>query len=217
MPIDERAIRASILKTTINGCKFIPTPPGTEDEAERCALRFSKARKIPLITSIAQGGIEITRTLGEEMRSIYPEIDNLQVGQFYVFPLPPSMHGRVRAAASARNKTGKVRYACSRDVDQIRVTRLPMTAEEVETCGKIPEVQRKNRWSRLNELDSAPLLIFEVSHFTDERALRVAAYQKGRTMGWKIRCRLQDNGTMAVYRTDPGAPHAPPNAQQAAE
>lgn len=204
MTVDVRAIRAAIVQTTIGGNNIIRTPPGTEDEAERVALEFSKSKKIPIIVSVIKGGIEFTRVAGIEKPSVYPEIDALLVGQYHVFPFPPSMHGRVRAAASARNKTGSVRYACSRDGDQIRVTRLPLTPEENALCGKIPEVERLNRWARLSELATKPLVIFEVEP-KDHQRLRVAASQKAKTMGWMIRCRLQDNGTMAVYRTDPGA------------
>lgn len=204
MTVDVRAIRAAIVQTTIGGNNVIRTPPGTEDEAERVALEFSKSKKIPIIVSVIQGGIEFTRVEGVEKPSVYPEIDALLVGQYHTFPFPPSMHGRVRAAASARNKTGTVRFACSRDGDQIRVTRLPLTPEETALCSKIPEVERLHRWGRLADLDTKPLVIFEIEP-KDHHKLRLAASQKAKTMGWTVRCRLQDNGTMAVYRTDAGS------------
>lgn len=44
-----------------------------------------------------------------------------------------------------------------------------------------------------------------------ERAnLRVAASQKAKIMGWTLRCRLQDDGSMLVYRTDAQAPGMAP-------
>ena len=208
MSIDKIAIRRAIIQTTIGSEAFISTPPGTEDEAESCALEFSKAKKIPLIISIVQGGLEITRTMGSTKPSIYPEMDGLKVGEHHVFPFPPAMHSRVRVAASFRNQSGVVRFSCTRDGEQIRVTRLPMNDEEAKGIAPIKIPGRASRW-QLDRLATEPQLKFEVNR-AEQHKLRLAVSNKARITNWIIRCQVQSDGTMLVYRADPGAPRPAP-------
>lgn len=212
MKIDEIEIRRQILKTTIGSAVIIQTPRGTESAAEACALAFGRAKKIPMIVSIGVGEIVVRRTLTDEKPSIYPEIDALEVGESHLFPFPPPMHQRVRNAASSRNQDGKVRYACTREGDQIRVTRLPITDAEMQKCGPI-EISGSTkdggryRLGRLHQPGAR--LSFDIPR-SEHMSLRNLVSRYAIRHNLKVRCRVQDDGSMLVYRIDDQAPQAQP-------
>lgn len=68
----------------------------------------------------------------------------------------------------------------------------------------LPRPPRANKRWDLDGLAKGERLIFTVSP-AEHHKLRLAASQKGKVTGWTIRCRIQDDGTMVVYRTDAGA------------
>lgn len=206
MTINELEIRRRIVRLTIGQSATIDTAPDTHAAVERCALAFGKAKKIPLVVRSVKDGLVVTRVEPSEKVSLYPEIDRLEVGQSHVFPLPPGMHQRVRMAATSRNRTGKMRLTCAREGDQIRVTRLPVTEDEAQTCGPIQAPATRSKYA-LERLSTEPMLTFHLNP-SDHQRLRMAATAKGKQTGWKIRCRLQDDGSMLVYRVDPGSPRA---------
>lgn len=205
MSVNHLEIRRSIVRLAIGQSVTISTTPETHAAAERLALSFGKAKKIPLAVQGVKGGLVITRTEPVEAVSLYPEIDRLEVGESHVFPYPPAFHTRVRVAASFRNRKGKVRLACTREGDQIRVTRLPMTAEETATSGPIKAQGRQSKY-RLEQLDQVRELLFPDCDAYHQQRIRQAASMKAKQRGWTVRCRLQDDGSMLVYRTDAGAP-----------
>jgi len=59
---------------------------------------------------------------------------------------------------------------------------------------------RTKRWD-LDGLASNASLTFNIPP-AEHHKLRLAASHKAKVMGWTIRCRLQDNGAMLVYRVE---------------
>lgn len=207
-------IRRAVMRLTLNSPTAVDTPGMPPADAQAEAKRFAKARKIPVDVKTTDTGIILTRVDAEQRASIYPEIDALQIGASHFFDLPAPMHQRIRLAASNRSRTGKMRLSCARDGDGIRVTRLPMTEAEHQACASIDAVTRASRWG-LEQLEHMPDMRFDITR-QDHARLRLAANRKATQTGWTIRCRLQDDGAMLVYRTDAGAPRqAAPQAMAA--
>lgn len=195
-------IRRAIMRLTFGQSAVIPTAIVPDHEAERLALDFCKAKKITIGVQHCKDGLIVTRLEPGEKISIYPELDALQVGQTHAFPFPPAMHQRVRVAATARNRIGKVRLACQRVGDQIHVTRLPITPEEISTCGPITAPDRASKYG-LERLARVHELVFDFPDYIAQRRLRMAVSNKARQEGWTVRCRVSDDGkSIRVFRTD---------------
>lgn len=211
--IDEKMkIRREVLRLTLRKPTSIEVSDISPQAAHDEAKRFAKARKIPIDVKMTEAGITVTRIDTEQRASLYPEIDALKVGASHFFDLPPPMHQRIRLAASNRSRSGNMLLSCMREGDGIRVTRLPMNDAERLVCTNIDAVTRSTRWG-LEKLEHQPEMRVTLAR-QDHQKLRLAANRMATKTGWKIRCRLQDDGAMLVYRTDAGAPSA---AKQAAE
>lgn len=202
-------IRRQVLRMAVGASLTIETGDLTPAEAEAVALRFARSRGLRIRTAVTQDGLSITRVadnkLGQSSR--YPEIDTLEIGASHLFPYPPQAHQAVRQQASIRNRTGDVRLVCNSEPGGIRVTRLPI-GDEAQTCGPvvIPTPPRATKYG-IERLAEVPELRLSLPP-ADHQRLRLAASQKAKAMGWTVRCRLQDDGTILVYRTDPGRPTA---------
>lgn len=205
---DELATRVAILALTeVGKSQTLVYDGGLPDDAAAYAKQFAKRRRIYVTVVQTNNGITVTRIGAPEARKpVYPEIDALAVGGSHLFALPAAMHQRIRQAASFRNKAGDVRLSCTTEAGGIRVTRLPMGAEEQAACGPITAPVRASRWG-LERLATEPELRITLTP-ADQNKLRLAATAKSKATGWTIRCRLQDDGAMLVYRTDAGAPQA---------
>lgn len=204
--------------------KIKSTPPGatasaaighlSNDEAKACAEKFARAKKLPIDSiTVEDGNLTFRRLTADEYDpKPYLRLDELQIGESRLFELPPALHQRVRMAASVRNRKGHVLLCCAREGDFIRVTRQPLTEAEIIEHGfaKTPERASKYGLERLADVREIRLQIGRNEYDT----LRNVAHRKANRTGWTIRCRIQDDGSMLVYRTDPGAPQA--GAQAAA-
>ena len=205
-------IRSKILGIAV-GAKQTISAAGTESgELEAIAKQFCRSRGLTCLFRITAAGLEIERIEKPQRGSLSPEIDALEVGQSKLFELPPTMHQKIRMACGYRSASGKVRLSCNREGDFMRVTRLPMTESEAEACGPITAPPKVTKYD-LERLGSVRELVFNIAR-PDQQKLRLAVHRQQTKTGWTIRCRLQDDGTMLVYRTDSGAPQA---AKQAAE
>ena len=199
-------IRRAIMRLQLNVPTVINLAECAPAAAETEATRFARARRIPLTTKITDAGLVLTRVEAVARVNLYPEIDALKLGEFHYFDLPERMHQRVRLAASQRSRLGQVRLSCSKDGDGIRVTRLPLTDADAQACGNIETVERQSKWG-LEQLANVQELRFLIER-REHSKLRLAAARKALLTGWTIRCRIQDDGSMLVYRTDAGAPGA---------
>lgn len=204
----EIEIRRKIKAMEIGDKITLPVPQGMAQLIPRQIMRCARGWVLPVSLDEAPGSITVTRLAEWPKVLRYPELDALEVGGSHLYQLPPQMHQRVRQAASFINKGGKVRLACTVEGDHIRVTRLPMTDAEAQACPPIKLPERATRWG-LDRLATEPSLVFEIEP-RDHHKLRLACTSKAKATGWTIRCRIQDDGTMKVYRTDAGAPAAAP-------
>lgn len=177
---------------------------GDLSHLEFVAKEFSKARRIPVLIERTELGIRVTKTLPTERSTAkhnYPQIGDLAPGESVLIDAPPEHHQRVRLAASQRGaRTGMV-FKCTRIGDAIRVTRM----DGVDAQDS-PTTTRPTKWD-LDRLSTQSSVSFSVAP-PEQHKLRLAATYKAKQTGWTIRCRLQDDGTMLVYRTDEGAPKA---------
>lgn len=184
-------------------------PADVRAEAEA----FARSRKLPCEFATTASGVSVTRVIKAPRGSTYPDLDKLAVGQSHLFELPPAMHQRVRAQAANRSRAGAVRLACLREGDAIRVTRLPIGDAEAKACGPIVARARATIYD-LERLSTGQKLTFNVPR-AEQSKLRVAVHRQTVKTGWTIRCRLQDDGSMLVYRTDvPAAATAPAQAAE---
>jgi len=196
----QRVIRVKILALAIGDKVIVNVTGCTASEIEAEASRFCKARRVPCLFKQMAGGLEVTRIAAAEKLSLYPDIDALEVGQSKLFELSSVFHQKIRQAVAYRSAAGKVRFSCTRDGEFIRVTRLPMTSAEAVACGPIQSPAKATKYN-LERLASSRELRFDVPR-AEQSKLRLAVHRQIIKTGWTIRARLQDDGTMLVYRTD---------------
>ena len=177
--------------------------PGTFALISAAAKKYSRGRGIPLQVDPIEGGARITR-LAEKQKGMhaYPEIAALTPGQSVLLDVPPISHQRVRVTASQTAMKNSATYRCTREGDAIRVTRT----DGIEAIAAAALPTRPTKYD-LDRLATGERLTFTVAP-ADQYKLRSACSFKSKQTGWTIRCRLQDDGTMLVYRTDQGAPSA---------
>ena len=201
-------IRKTILTLAVGQSSTSPTWGYPPADVEAYAKKFAKARGVHITTQQTPAGVVITRFSEPQRTSTYPELDALAVGDSHLFELPRELHQRIRQVATIRNRSGAVRLACSAEPAGIRVTRLPLTDDEKAACAPIQAPARPTKYD-LGRLSAESRLTFAIPA-TEQHRLRLACSQKAKAMGWVIRCRLQDDGTMVVYRTDADAPTTTP-------
>lgn len=197
-------IRRAIMRLNVNDSATLKLDGHPFSYIEAEAKRFAKARKLALRVEQVESGARITRLVEAEKITLYPEIDALEVGKSHLFELPPAFHQRIRVAATSRNRNGAVRLACTREGEHIRVTRLPMNDAEAAQAGPITVPKRQTKYE-LERLATQRSIRFDIAR-PDQPKLRLAVSNYSLRTGWTIRCRLQDDGSMLVYRTDAGAP-----------
>ena len=197
MSFDSLELRRKLVKLDLPGATVDAL--GTFELISAAARKFGRGRGIPLQIDPIEGGARITR-LAEKQKGThaYPEIAQLPPGQSVLLDVPPLSHQRVRVTASqTATRLGRT-YRCMREGDAMRVIRtdgIPADAIAVPT--------RATKYD-LDRLATGERLTFEIAP-ADHHKLRAACTFKGKQTGWTIRCRLQDDGTMLVYRTDAGA------------
>ena len=201
-------VRKTILALAVGKSSTSPTWGYPPSDVEAYARKFAKARGVHITTQQTPPGLVITRVSEPQRASAYPELEALAVGDSHLFELPREMHQRIRQVATLRNRTGAVRLSCSAEAAGIRVTRLPLTDDEKAACAPIQAPARPTKYD-LGRLATEPRLTFAIPA-SEQHRLRLACSQKAKAMGWAIRCRLQDDGTMVVYRTDADAPTTAP-------
>lgn len=193
-------IRRAIMVLEPGASVTIALPGEDPSQVTAEAQRFARGRNMLCAFTMEAAGLLVTRIGSGSGASLYPEIDALKVGASKLYEVPPSLHQRIRLAASNRARAGKVRLACKREGDFIRVTRLPMTDDEAKACGPIQVTARATKYD-LERLSTGERLTFTLEP-KDHHKVRLAASRAGKLNGWVVRCRLQDDGTMLVYRTD---------------
>jgi hypothetical protein len=198
----ELEIRRAIAKTEIGQTVVMPIGDIPLDRAKHIAKSFGGRKRFPVLIFESPedrpGELCFKRVTAEEAKAHkYPEIDALKIGEYHVFKVPPPMHQRIRVAAHIRNRRGLVLLSCTVDPGGLRVTRHPLTPKEIEHHGIAPKTSKYG----LESLETAHELRFNMPAYADQMRLRQAVSTKGRLMGWKLRCRLQDDGaTMLVVR-----------------
>lgn len=163
-------------------------------------LRVARLKAKPIKVTDTEDGVLVERVSAWPELTIYESIDRLQVGESYLFRLPAAAHQRIRVAASARSRTHQVALTCTREGDYLRVTRLPISETEAAACGPIAIPARASKWP-MDGLARGERLTFTVAP-AEHHKVRLAASRAGKLNDWVVRCRLQDDGTMLVYRTD---------------
>lgn len=202
---NELEIRRTIMRMTVGSTSDVDVPVGQESDAAACAVSFARSKKIEVLVTQEDGSIAITRVEPKEKPNVYPVLDALKVGESHLFPFPPRMHMRVRMAASARNRTGDVLFSCRKEGHQIRVTRMPVTDEEAASV-TIPPNPRgaEGKYMLSRFLVPGAKVVYDVPR-SDHYAIRNSVSRFAIMNDLRIRCRVQDDGSMLVYRVD-GAP-----------
>lgn len=168
---------------------------GLKDYVER----FARSRKVAA-EAVIEGSKLIIHHHGDLLSTArYGEMDGLKVGESHVFKIGIPEHAAVRRMASYRNRDGSGRlFKCSVVENGMRVTRMPTTAEERQSIAVIDEPRRASKWG-LERLEDTGELRFDLPR-ADHQRLRLSAHQMAVKTGWKIRCRIQDDGSMLVVR-----------------
>lgn len=194
MTVDHMQIRRLIMRLTTTGQS--EDIAGPFDQIQVQAERFAKARKLQLRVTPIDGGARIER-MPDKVGGLhtYPEILELVPGGSVVLQVPPISHQRVRVRASQVAAKLGWTLRCMREGEAMRVIRTD--GVEAADTG-LPTRATKYGFDRLSTQGS---ITFEVTR--EERSrLRLAVSNYAARHGWVLRCRLQDDGTMLVHRTD---------------
>ena len=215
MTTTELDVRRKVMSAPMGEVAELPLIGMEHEQAKLSAIRFSRAKKMPIRVLDSPAGIlRFQRCTAEEAKAkAYPEMGMLEIGKSHLYEVAYPKFQAVRMAASAINRRGVVLLSCTQEAGGIRVTRHPLAAEEVAEHGLIAKPLRSSKYG-LEALESVRELPFKPADTAEAMRLRAAVSIKGRLMGWKLRCRLQDDGSMLVYRLDLPAPAA---ATEAAE
>lgn len=196
MSLDTLDLRRKMLNLTNPG--DCVTMQGDATAIAAAARRFSTSRRIPVKIEATADGATITRGKSRSGTGSYPQIADLEPGESVLIQAPVAEHQRVRLAASQYGAKCGQQFSCKRIGESIEVTRFG---------GDKPA--RTPRWP-MDGLERGERLTFSAAP-ADHHKIRLAAHRLAVKTGWTIRCRLQDDGTMLVYRTD-----YQPNASSAA-
>lgn len=197
-------IRKRIAATPIGETVVMPIGDLPLDQARSIAKSFGGRKRFPILIFDAPddrpGELCFKRVTEEEAKlSTYPEMDVLGIGESHLFKLPTPMHQRIRMAASIRNRRGQILLSCTLEAEGLRVTRHPLTEAEIAAHGFVQTPKRASKYG-LEQLEHQSELRFTGMQFVETQRLRLAVSTKARLMGWKLRCRLQNDGTMVVTR-----------------
>jgi len=193
-------IRTAVMQLAFDKPVTITLPGMSADDIAEAAVAFGRRKHIGVHASHSADGVILQRVAFTKGVSAYPEMDALKIGDSHLYDLPPPAHQRIRLAASIRGRQGRGMFTCTREGDAIRVTRLPATDAERQACGPAVVPARVTKYD-LERLAGVRELRFQVPR-AEESRLRMAAHRQAVKTGWPIRCRLQDDGSMLVYRTD---------------
>lgn len=168
--------------------------------AQERAKSFAKSKKVLIRILPSTEGLKFERidpaTVG---RGTYADMDALAIGESHFYELPAPLHLRVRMAAAARNRNGDVLLSCSRENGGIRVTRHPLTPNEIKEHGLIDAAPRPSKY-KLERLAQESEIILEPATPMEVRNIRVAVSTKAINEGWKLVCRKMADGRMKVTR-----------------
>ena len=192
MKIDSLELRRRIVRLAVAGDALTFAGDFALIKAE--AQQFCRAKRIPVRIEPSEDGAIITRLEADQLGSDrYPAFGKLQPGESELINVSPQEHQRVRVYASHFGRKTGVIFRCTKTDEGILVTRIDGTAAAQQPA-------------RASKYDLDRLATQREIRFDLERAqhhkLRIACSTKARTTGWSIRCRVQDDGSMLVYRVD---------------
>jgi hypothetical protein len=201
MTTTELDVRKKVMSTPMGAVAELPLKGMAHEQAKLSAIRFSRAKKMPIrVLDSNPDVLKFQRCTADEAKSkAYPEMDMLKIGESHLYEIPYPKFQAVRMAASTVNRRGEVLLSCTQEATGIRVTRHPLAAEEVAEHGLVAKPQRASKYG-LEALETVRELTFNPADAAEVLRLRAAVSIKGRLMGWKLRCRLQDDGSMLVVR-----------------
>lgn len=170
---------------------------------ERALVDFANKRHCPIrVISNERGLITFERlptgTPTFDERINYDPMDRLEVGESYLFEIPPALFIRVRTVASLRTRTGRVLLSCRAEPGGLRVTRHEL--------GERPK--RTSKWG-LDQLEHVNQITVTVKNPAERLALSNAVHAYGRRKFWTLATRTMPDGTVRVIRIDAPAPTEP--------
>lgn len=199
-------------------------PPAAHQRLRLMATARNRTGTVLLTCNVEPGGLRVTRlpmtdaeaqTAGPieiPRRASKYGLERLQTEALLRFELTAAEQMQLRTSVHAYGRRHSLPLTCRVQSDGsiivARTDRVP--AEQLSpkargTAADAPRSKpRSDKWG-LAALATQRELRLSVPA-SEQHKLRLAASNKARTTGWTIRCRLQDDGSMLVYRTDPGAP-----------
>ena len=206
MTTTELDVRRKVMSTPMGEVAELALHGMQHEQAKLSAIRFSRAKKMPIrVLESPENILKFQRCTAEESKAkAYPEMDMLKIGESHLYEVAYPKFQAVRMAASAINRRGEVLLSCAQEAGGIRVLRHPLAAQEVSEHGLIAKPPRSSKYG-LEALETVRELSFTPADAAEVLRLRAAVSIKGRLMGWKLRCRLQDDGSMLVVRLENAA------------
>lgn len=200
----EMSLRRTVVQMQHGQTKSVDVEESSAHQMKDYVEKFARRRKIGVTITIDGPKLSIERVADLLTKQRYGEMDGLAVGESHIFKVTIPEHAGVRRMASYRNRDGSGRmFKCTVDPEGLRVTRMPVTDAERLAMPVMEEPRRATKYG-LDRLSTMSEIRFDLPR-VDQQRLRLSAHQLAVKMSWTIRCRLQDDGSMLVYRTDAGA------------
>lgn len=197
--------------------------PVSEHPAIRSSVTYRTKKTGRLYRCTAEdGALRVTRMPATaEERATCPPIETAKRQTKYAmdrladvpeirFDVPRIEHDKIRLSAVRASVKHGWKISCQAQADgSIIVFRPDKIAAPVSEAAQADQRQPARPTNRfdLDRLEHTREVRFAIPAI-EHQALRLACHRKSARTGWTIRCRLQDDGTMLVYRTDAGAPKA---------
>lgn len=199
----EMTLRRAVLNIQHGQTKSVEIAEPHGAELKTYVEKFARSRKVGVSVTIDGSKLIIERVGNLSTTHRYGEMDGLAVGASHLFKVAIPEHAAVRRMASYRNRDGSGRvFRCTVDAGGLRVTRMPSTEAERQAVPLVEGVTRATKYG-LERLETVGEIRFDVSRQEQQR-LRMAVHKFAVKMDWRIRCRLQDDGSMLVVRLATG-------------
>lgn len=216
------SIYAQLDALGVGESKLFDVPPSAHQGYRQAATTRNRTGGVMLTCTREGDALRITRLpVTDDERQRHPSpatpqrqtkygLERLAHADQIIFAATPAQEMSVRVAVSVAKKRHGWDLSCQRmPGGMMRVYRADK-AGRIKTDEQNPQTrsQKPTKYG-LERLSDVRQIRVEVNA-ADQQRLRIAASQKARAMGWTVRCRLQDDGSMLVYRTDAQAPGMAP-------
>lgn len=203
----ELEMRRKIIAAPLGQTVVMPIGRESMPRIRRLAKEFASAKNYPIVIIDSPDSLCFKRVTKEEAdQSKWPEMGKLEIGESHVYDVPVPMHQRIRMAASSKNRGGEVLLSCTREGSLLRVTRHPLTPDEINAHGVSKMPPRASKYG-LERLETETEITLHPKDHAELLSIRALAHTKSKLTGWKLVTRVQIDGSLKITRINAEVSH----------